>query len=50
MIDLIVYSQEGKKSAKFQFIDIYPISIKEVELNWQEQSTLSKLEITMDYK
>lgn len=49
-IDLKVYSQEGKVSAEFKFIDIYPISIKEVELHWEEQSELAKLEITMNYK
>ena len=49
-IDLKVYSQEDKVSAEFKFIDIYPISIKEVELQWEEQSKLAKLEITMNYK
>lgn len=49
-IELNVYNENGYISNKFNFYDIYPVSMKEVALHWEEQSTLAELELVMNYK
>ena len=49
-LELNVYNENGYISNKFNFYDIYPVSMKEVELHWEQQSTLAELELIMTYK
>lgn len=49
-MQLIVYTSTGDISNKFNFYDIYPVSMKDVSLDWEEQSTLASLDILMNYK
>lgn len=49
-MQLIVYTNTGDISNKFNFYDIYPVGIKEVKLDWEEQSSLASLEVVMNYK
>ena len=49
-IQLLVYTNDGNISNRFNFYDIYPVGMKEVALDWDQQSKLAQLDIVMNYK
>jgi hypothetical protein len=50
LLQLIVYDNYGEIAKKINFYEAFPLSIREIPLDWKSQNELMELSITMAYK